>query len=347
MSGIDRQELLLHTLQNQYLLEKGERLDVLSGLCGLQAQFANNPRYALRIRVRDFSEESWSAGLLKIWSHRNTIHVIREDELGLFLSAKGHNLAWGESWWDIPVKVKPYWAAFIREKVAGGIDEREAVKRECRRAGMEESLVKRVFHGWGGLIKEMSDRGMIAYRPGTEKRFFLPEEPAWMDRDEARLELMRRYFERFGPATEADCAAFTGYRITEVRELLRRGGLPLRSVDMGGAPHFYLGRLHAACSLPDCIYLAGFDQLVMGYKDRSRFLEHEDKPLAVNQAGIVYPGILLHGRLCARWKKEPGRLSITPFRPLTSALKDIAAAGGRELFADEQVEIVFLEPCRP
>lgn len=347
MGGIDRQELLLYTLQNQYLLKKGRRLDVLSGLCGLQAQFANNPRYALRIRARDFSEESWSAGLLKIWSHRNTIHVIWEDELGLFLSAKGHNIEWGESWWDIPVKVKPYWAAFIREKVAGGIDEREALKRECRIAGMDEALLKRVFHGWGGLIKEMADRGMIAYRPGTEKRFFLPEEPAWMDRDEARLVLMERYFECFGPATEADCAAFTGYGITEVRTLLRRGGLPLRSVDIGGVPHFHVGRLRAARALPDCIYLAGFDQLVMGYKDRSRFLDPEDKSLAVNQAGIVYPGILLYGRLCARWKKEPGRLSITPFRPLSPALMDIAAAVGCELFADEQVEIVFLEPCRP
>lgn len=347
MSGIDRQELLLQTLHNQYLLEKGRRLDVLSGLCGLQAQFANNPRYALRIRACDFSEENWSDGLLKIWSHRNTIHVIREDELGLFLSAKGHNLAWGESWWDIPVKVKPYWAAFIREKVAGGIGEREALKRECRRAGMEEELLKRVFHGWGGLIKEMADRGMIAYRPGTEKCFFLPEEPAWMDRDEARLVLLRRYFERFGPATEADCAAFTGYGITEVRGLLRRGCLPLRSVDVGGVPHFHVGRLRAARPLPGCIYLAGFDQLVMGYKDRSRFLEHGDKTLAVNQAGIVYPGILLDGRLRARWKKEPGRLSITPFRPLSAALRELAADGGRELFADEELEVVFLEPCRP
>ncbi len=347
MRGIDRQELLFHTLHNQYLLEKGRRLDVVSGLCGLQAQFANNPRYALRIRARDFSEEAWSGGLLKIWSHRSTIHVIREDELGLFLSAKGHNLAWGESWWDIPVKVKPYWAAFIREKVAGGIDEREALKRECRRAGMEEGLLKQVFHGWGGLIKEMADRGLIAYRPGTEKRFFLPEEPAWMERDEARLVLMRRYFERFGPATEADCAAFTGYGMAEVRRLLRRGCLSLRSVDRGGVPHFYVGRLHAARSLPGCIYLSGFDQMVMGYKDRSRFMDMEDKSFAVNRAGIVYPGILLYGRLCARWKKEPGRLSITPFRPLSPASRELATEGGRALFGDERLEIAFLEPCRP
>lgn len=344
---MDRKELLLYTLQNQYLLEKGNKRDILSGLCGLQAQFANNPRYSLRIRARDFSEESWSEGLVKIWTHRNTIHVIPADELGLFLSAKGQNLDWSESWWDIPVKVKPYWSSFIRDKIASGIDEREALKAECRLAGMDEGLLKHVFHGWGGLIKEMSDRGLIAYRPGTEKRFLLPEEPAWMDRDEARFIFLQRYFERFGPATEADCAAFTGYRITEVRELLRRGKLPLKSINCDGILYFYLGDLHASRSLPACIYLSGFDQLIMGYKDRSRFMDSSDKALVVNQAGIAYPVILLNGRLRARWKKEPGRLLITPFSPLSPTARRIIASGGRKLFADEEIEVMFLAPCRP
>lgn len=346
-SEMDQKELLLHTLQNQYLLSKGNKRDILSGLCGLQAQFANNPRYSLRIRARDFSEENWSKGLLKIWTHRNTIHVIREDELGLFLSAKGHHLPWGESWWGIPVKVKPYWASFIREKISDGINEREALKRECRRAGMDDELVKRVFHGWGGLIKEMADRGLIAYCPGTEKRFLLPDEPVWMEKDEARLVMLQRYFERFGPATKEDCAAFTGYRITEIRELLRQGKLPLNSVECNGITYFYLGKLDAGHPLPPCIYLSGFDQLVMGYKDRSRFLNPLDKTLATNQAGIVYPGILLEGRLCARWKKEPGKLLITPYRALSPTARQYVVEGGRKLFADEKLEVTFLAPCRP
>lgn len=70
-----------------------------------------------------------------------------------------------------------------------------------------------------------------------------------------------------------------------------------------------------------------------------------DRLLAVNQAGIVYPGILLHGRLRARWKKEGGRLRITPFHPLSDASRRLAAAGGRRLFADEKLEVIFDNPC--
>lgn len=347
MGNISKKELLLYALQNQYLLEKGTKRDVLTGLCGLQAQFANNPRYALRIRARDFAEESWSEGLVKVWTHRNTIHVVRAEELGLYLSAKDAHGPWTESWWGIPAEVKPRWCVFIREKVAAGISEREALKQACRRAGMEEELVKRVFHGWGGLIKEMSDRGLIAYCGGTEKRFVLPEEPVWMGRDEARLCLMERYFTHYGPATLEDCAAFLGYRITEVRDLLRRAPLPLKTVACQGKDYYYLGDLYAGRALPACVYLAGFDQLLLGYRDRTRFLAPEDRILAVNQAGIAYPGILLHGRLRARWKKEPGKLRITPFYPLSAAAQRLAEAGGRRLFAKEKLEVTWETPCRP
>ena len=340
-----RRELLSCSLQNQFLTEKGNRLEILSELCGLQAQFAANPREALRIRARDFSEDSWSEGLLKVWTFRNTIHVIRADELGLFLSAKGDNGPWGESWWGVPAAVKPYWSEFIREKVAAGVEEREALKAECRRAGMDEELLGRVFHGWGGLIKEMSDRGLIAYRPGAGKRFFLPEPPEWMDRDEARRILLERYFRRFSPASAEDCATFTGFGLPEVRGLMKT--LPLRSVEAEGKEYFFLGVLPRPRPLPACVYLAGFDQLLMGYKDRTRLLDPEDKLLAVNQAGIAYPGILLYGRLRARWKKEPGRLLITPYHPLSPAACRLAAAAGRRLFGQKELPVVFLPPCRP
>lgn len=126
---------------------------------------------------------------------------------------------------------------------------------------MEEDLLGCVFNGWGGLIKEMSARGLIAYEPGTQKRFLLPKEPVWMDRDEARCILMERYFTHYGPATAEDCAAFTGWRLTEVRSLLRRADLPLQSVECEGTAYYYIGSLRAERGLPSCVYLAGFDQL--------------------------------------------------------------------------------------
>ena len=95
---IDKEQLLYARLKNQFLIERAPCATVVSALCGLQAQFANNPKYALRIRGSDFDESSWSDGLVKIWSFRHTLHTIRLDELGVFLSARGVPEKWEDAW---------------------------------------------------------------------------------------------------------------------------------------------------------------------------------------------------------------------------------------------------------
>jgi hypothetical protein len=67
---IDSHGLLLASLNSQHLLEKAPCDTVVSDLCGLQAQFASNPKHALRVRGNDFGEDTWEDGLVKIWSFR-------------------------------------------------------------------------------------------------------------------------------------------------------------------------------------------------------------------------------------------------------------------------------------
>ena len=162
-----------------------------------------------------------------------------------------------------------------------------------------------------------------------------------MPRDEARAMFVRRYFEHFGPATIADCAAFLGYPSSGVAGLVRRAGLSLRRVTCDGIELFYLGDLDSEARVPGCVYLAGFDQLVLGYRNRSRFARNEDLPHITNRAGIVFPIVLYRGRACARWKLVGKRLSITEFRPLSQTARDAIAARGRRLFAGRRIGVGF------
>lgn len=344
MPTLTKRELLAQSLARQHLLRRADRLRVASDLCGLQAQFSTGPREALRIRARDFAEDGWMAGLVKIWSHRGTIHVVPATELGLHLSARGNTGPLTEAWhgWGIPRDKIERWADFILEQVAAGVGERGELKRACLAASMEPDLAPCIFNGWGGLPKEMCDRGLLVYEAGTSKRFSLPPAaPAWMPQDEARAVFVRRYFEHFGPATVADCAAFLGYKPGEVSELARRAALPLREISCDDVTLFYLGDLDPRARVPGCVYLAGFDQLVLGYRDRARFARPEDLPHVTNRAGIVFPIVLYRGRACARWKRAGVRLVVTEFRPLSQTARDAIAARGRRLFAGEKVRVEF------
>lgn len=344
---MDKNELLYHTLKNQYLLEKADKATVVTDLCGLQAQFANNPKYALQIRATDFSEETWNEGLAKIWSFRGTLHMVRVDEIGLYLSARGLKAGWKEPRWGLDERTASYWSEYLMACIAEGTSGREELKARCREKGMSQEVMDKVFHGWGGLVREMCDRGMIAYESGTAKRFLACRDLEFMDRDDARSILIQRYFRSFAPATVDDCARFTGYPKKEIRRLIVEKGIPLRSVIGEGVEYFHLDDLQGNGEIPRCLFLAGFDQMVMGYQDRSRFMDGRNKPDVVTTTGIIHPTILLHGKLKAKWKKERSGIGITPFGPLSTRDRKTIISKAMEIFTGEIRTVTFQDGQKP
>ncbi len=308
--------LLYNTLEGQHLLRRAPKAEIVRDLCGLQAQFSRNPEISLRLRSSDYAPDTWDSGLIKIWTHRGTIHVIAEDELGLYLSAADQSGPFRDGHWGMSVAEQERWAPFIAEQVAAGNDTRDGLKAACRAAGMDEDLVGQAFYGWGGLIKEMCWRGLLACRTGTDKRYLVPRPPVWMDRDKARFLLMRRYFEHFGPSSLPDCRSFFGWPAEQMRPLWQRLQRDLLCTDLGGRKYYHARELVTDAPLPECVLLAGFDQLVLGYRDRARFLDRANMKKLTNPAGIVFPAVLLRGKARARWKLEGERVAVVPFERL-------------------------------
>ena len=306
---------LYNTLKNTHSLDRAPGKSVISDLCGLQAQFSRNPQLSLRLRADDYDENTWTDGLVKIWSHRGTIHVIREDELPLYLAAAGNNGPFTDGAWGMTQTDQQKWAAFVQEQISKGIDTRDGLKDACALAGMDEDFAHKAFYGWGGLIKEMVWRGMLTCSPGTDKRYALPKVTEWPDRDDARRTLVRRYFTTFGPATKRDCAAFFGWPAAELNPILTEI-LPELHETTVGKQKYYHQRPLVEGEIPPCVLLPGFDQTLLAYKDRERLIDKVHLRKAVNMAGIVFPVILLRGRIRARWKLEGSKIEVTPFEKL-------------------------------
>lgn len=328
----DRELLLYNTLKSVHSLARAPKAEVARDLCGLQAQFSRNPQISLRLRASDYSDADWDDGLVKIWSHRSTIHMVRREELGLYLSAAGQNGPFQEyCWFGMTAGEQSRWAPFIQEQIALGNDTRDGLKQACVQAGMSEELVHKVFYGWGGLIKEMAWRGMLVCGTGTDKRYALPGEIEWMDRNDARRILVRRYFSSFGPATRQDCRAFFGYPARELDPILKEILPELIETPLGGARYYHARPLEEG-EIPPCVLLPGFDQTVMAYRDRDRLVDAAHLRKVVNAAGIVFPVAVLRGRARARWKLDGEKILVTPFERLLK--KDEAAlkrAARREL----------------
>jgi len=130
------------------------------------------------------------------------------------------------------------------------------------------------------------------------------------------LEIARRYFTNMGPATIHDAMYYMGVTQARVKRWLQQ--LPVESIACNGRTYYFIpnGKSYD-CEYPSCIFLAGFDPLMLGYeKKENPFLPKEHLRGIFSLSGIVMPAVLVHGRVVGRWKKTGKRLTITLFETI-------------------------------
>ncbi|MZE67995.1 crosslink repair DNA glycosylase YcaQ family protein, partial [Streptomyces sp. SID5789] len=134
----------------------------------------------------------------------------------------------------------------------------------------------------------------------------------------------------FGPAASADLRAWCGLAglpaaVTAVRgELVAfRDERGRELLDLPEAPRPDPGTPAPVRFLP------AFDNVILGYQDRSRIIDDEHRGLSVAGARVV----LVDGRVSATWTVEEGTVSVTPLRRLSRADRTEVAEEGRALAA--------------
>lgn len=335
------EELRLRRLAGQYLLSPADGVTVAGDLCGLQAQYMGNVLHALRLRTGEERTE----GLVKSWTLRGTLHVFPERDLPLMLHRGRKPFLRPcdtlESDGRAGASRKAYFAALVLEAVGEGAREREELKRRCFAAGMTEGEAESLFDPWGGLIRALCEAGRLCHEPEMKKTYRLCPAFEPLEGEEARRILAERYFLRFSPATVSDAAYFFGTSRSVMKALL--DSLPLREAVCGGRTVFFPEEAPEVpvSELPPCLFLAGFDQLMLGYrKEENPFLPPEYLRGIFSRAGQVYPAVLLRGRVCGRWKRTGRRVQVTLFSDLPEDSRRLIGESARA-FWPEIADVVF------
>ena len=335
------EELKIRQLTNQYLITPSDHITVARDLCGAQAQFMPYALHSLKIRCRDYDEETIKRDLVKNWTIRGTMHVFAKEDLPLFLHCKngaeyrldqwGGYRTWQRpdgtySWyddggcqrvWSLTPERQKYFAALILDAVQDTPKTRDELKAICRTAEMSEIEEDSMFQAWGGGIAELCRRGFMHYVVEEKKAYLASPDVEPIPEEAAKLEIARRYFTNIAPATVRDAAYFLGISQKDVKKYLEK--LPVTTAEADGKTYYYIenGKDYGA-AIPPCIFLSGFDQLMLGYqKKESLYLAPEHLRGIFNLAGIVMPAVLLQGKVAGKWKKKNRKLTIEPFRRLT------------------------------
>ena len=332
---MEREELKLLQLKNQHLLFAADALRTVRELCGMQAQFLSNALHAITIRS---GTPAATDGLVKSWAMRGTMHVFAEADLPLILhEGRAHFLRPCDTLLDdayCTVARKRELADALLGCIDKGVCEREALKEALFAAGMTEEEARSAFDPWGGLIRALCEKGEICHIVQEKKAYRRCPPFTPMKKEHAELELARRYFTHYGPATIKDAAYFFAVPQKAVRAWL--DALPVKSAECDGRTYFFMGNNGTAQKeLPECILLAGFDPLLVGYeKSESLYLRQENLRTVFTLSGIVRPTVLLRGEIAAVWKRMNKTLELIPFRPLTADERHAIAAEAKRLWGE-------------
>ena len=311
--------------------------------------------------------------VVRSWLMRGTLHMVPADDLRWLVSLFGPVIEARFRRRHAELGLTPDLLHRIADAVPTVLAGTALTRAELTRALIDVGVPAPTSgQGPAHLTLWASVRGLICRGPeiGAEPTYVLLDE--WLagtpeptavaplderdaDPDRAVVDLARRYFQAFGPASVADMAAWSRLSVGRIRAAVTALAGELRVWPIEGHEHYLIDNAAMDHTATDVLrLLPAFDSYVMGYQRRHWFLDparHTD----ILEGGMIYPMIVLDGRIIGTWRLDrAGRTAAVeaeffqPVRPrVVKALHDEVADVGRFLDRDCSLRVVDRISRRP
>ena len=328
---------------------------------------ADTVRHLLAVQAQDFAQALWAVGSRTAASKRSdVIAALATGEVVRTLPMRGtlHFVAAEDLGWMLDLTAARMLQSATTRFRALGLDEATLVRSEqvavdalaggnaLSRDGFMKLLEangispegQRGYH----VIFYLSQRQILCWGPpaGTQQALVLVDEWIRTRRDLGHEESLRefalRYFTGHGLATVRDFAWWSKLTLADARAGIALAGDELVSVALDGQPYLASAREWDAAQTARTAragagvhVLAGFDEYLLAYQDRSLPLEaaHAQRIVPGNN-GIFLPIIVAQGRIVGTWRRaarsKTGAIEPEYFEPPSAALeKGVARAAKR------------------
>ncbi|MFG3558288.1 winged helix DNA-binding domain-containing protein [Micromonospora sp. NPDC047557] len=318
-------------------IRPGAVAEVVEWFGAMQAQDLASGLWSLGARLPGCTRSDVQAALerreaLRSWPMRGTVHLVPPADTRWMLELTGVRSLAGAATRRTQLGLTEADADRALDVLGAAlVGGRRLTRAEClaalRSAGLSTDG-QRGYH----LLWYASVRGVTCVAPnvGTDQTFALLDEWApeqrHLDRDEALALLAHRYVRGHGPVTAREFAGWSGLTLTDARRGLAAAGELLSTVLVDGEPMHVDAALGdtalagARAPQDDVLALPGFDEYLLGYRDRTLMLDPAHQAAVVpGNNGIFQATVVRAGRVVGVWKRTLGRAAVTvAIRPLTT-----------------------------
>lgn len=322
MRTLTLRELNRATLARQLLLERrrSSPLAAIERLVGMQAQWPPAPYVGLWSRLEGFRRETLERAVrggdvLKPTVMRGTLHLVTARDYPLFYAAFKEMLTWfSPAHLELAQAAIPDVLAVLRD---GRITHAE-ILAHLRDAHPEltEMDWRRMVHAVRRHAHLIHARETAGWTTQPVAVYEAVAAPAEIDPALARAELVRRYLRAFGPSTKADIADWSGLRVRDFEHAL--DGLPTHRSEEGRELFDVPRAPLPAGDMPAPVrFLPKWDNVILGFADRTRIISDEIRKQVIGKNGDVAQTVLVDGVVAATWAVDPrGNVTVKPFARL-------------------------------
>jgi hypothetical protein len=318
----------------------------------MQAQDVASGLWSLGARLPGWTLADVNAALerreaIRTWPMRGTVHFIPPADAHWMLELMGVRALAGAAARRATIGLDEATAdrgvEILAAALAGG---KRLTRAECLTALADGGVTGLGQFGYH-LLWYASQRGVTCIAPhiGNEQTFVLLDEwvpkPQRPERDEALGIIALRYFRSHGPTTRKDFAGWTGLTMTDAKTGIAAAGDALTTVRVDGVEMLADPALldtalldpalldpalldTAPAPVDDWWTLPGFDEYLLGFKDRSMMLDDAHKQAIIPGGnGVFQSTIVRSGRVVGTWTRTLGKKAVTvdavPLVPLRPA----------------------------
>ncbi|HEX8033248.1 MAG TPA: winged helix DNA-binding domain-containing protein [Ktedonobacterales bacterium] len=324
--------------------------EVVRWMGAMQAQDYGQALWAIGLRMRaatvaDVERAIAEGKILRTWPMRGTLHFVPAEDAKWMVTLSAERMIAGDRRRLEQLELDAMTIGRAEEALCDALEggkrlTRPDVMRLWEAAGIS-TMGQRGYH----LLWHIAQRGVICVGPmlGKQQTFALLDEWApsarELAREEALAELANRYFASHGPATLQDVAGWAGLTVTDARAGLEgaKSGSGLVAERREGQEY-----MRAAAEAPGVTadtmssvhLLPGFDEYLLGYKDRSAVLaaEHAEKVVPGGN-GMFLPMVVVEGQVAGTWKRTVRKngvdIALKPFVTLGDGVEGINRAAMR------------------
>ena len=306
--------------------------DVVKRLGAAQAQDYLAALWAVGLRLNTATEQTIEQAIsdrrmVRTWPMRGTLHFVAPEDVRWMLALLTPRIlaraAQRRKQLELDEAVFVRCETLFTKALQGG----KQLTRNQMMAVLEQNGISTAGQRGYHILWWTAQNGLICFGPrqGKQDTFVLLDE--WLpsgkslSRDESLAELTHRYFTGHGPATIQDFMWWSGLPAADARAGLEMVESQLAREALDGQTYWFSPSLPAAkAASPTAYLLPGFDEYLLGYKDRSAVLDPAHAAKVVPGAnGIFKPIIVVDGRVAGIWKRTQRKTKVmVEFKPFTS-----------------------------